>query len=198
MPRGINTKTGNSNTFRDLTGKTFGRLRVLRRAGRQRRAFLWRCRCKCGAVVHVISFNLTHKRIVSCGCYQREHARRHLPAPTHKHSWVRGKASPEYSSWSAMKQRTANPHCARWDTYGGRGIRCCTLFLNSFEAFLKCLGPRPKLRDRRGFLVYTLDRINPNGHYTPTNVRWATRKNQQNNRNPRGSKQRVIRFVDVK
>lgn len=66
-----------------------------------------------------------------------------------------------------MKARCSNPNATRYNSYGGRGIRVCTEWVNDFAAFLAHIGPRPSAR-------HSLDRINVNGHYEPGNVRWAT------------------------
>jgi|SRR3990172_6898932 len=91
---------------------------------------------------------------------------------THRHSV--GKRSPTYFSWSAMKQRCLNPKHTAYYRYGGRGISVCDKWLK-FDDFLKDMGERPE-----GF---SLDRINNNGNYEPSNCSWSSRKSQSQNRN---------------
>lgn len=91
-----------------------------------------------------------------------------MPARTHGRYLSR-----EYRSWDKAKQRCTNPKNQRYFDYGGRGIRMCPAWLNSFAAFHEYLGPRPE--------GHTLDRINNDGNYEPGNVRWATRKQQYSN-----------------
>lgn len=83
-----------------------------------------------------------------------------------------------YRVWGNMIQRCTNPNLARYKDYGGRGISVCKKWLNSFEAFYKDVGDRPE--------GTVLDRINNDGDYKPSNVRWVTRA--QNNLNTRRCK----------
>lgn len=82
---------------------------------------------------------------------------------------------PEYDIWTAMNQRCSNPKVRSWDRYGGRGIRVCSDWRNSFEAFMSDMGTRPSS-------AHSLDRIDNDGHYESGNVRWATGKQQNRNR----------------
>lgn len=93
----------------------------------------------------------------------------------HGNSWINGRATPEYSAWSSMKFRCQNPRATNYDDYGGRGIRVCDRWLNSFDNFLADMGPRPSRE-------YSLDRINNSGNYEPSNCRWATMARQQRNK----------------
>ncbi len=82
-----------------------------------------------------------------------------------------------YSSWQAMRHRCTNPDADNYPHYGGRGITICDRWLDSVEAFVEDMGPRP--------LGMTLDRIDVDGNYEPGNVRWATAKEQRANQRPR-------------
>lgn len=83
--------------------------------------------------------------------------------------------TPEYSAWMNMKSRCLNPKVASFPFYGGRGIKICDRWLNSFEAFLSDVGMRPGPD-------YSIDRIDSDGNYEPRNVRWATARDQALNR----------------
>jgi hypothetical protein len=93
---------------------------------------------------------------------------------------------PEAQAWEAMIARCTNPRCPAWADYGGRGITVCPEWLNSFEAFLRDMGPRPSP-------LYSLDRKENNEGYSPGNCRWATKKEQS--RNTRGN--RLLRYGKV-
>src|SRR5580765_186423 len=164
-------------TRSDLSGERFGRLVVLEYAFTdEHRHSNFLCRCDCGTLTTVVRPSLTSGRTQSCGCFQREvgakTARRRNKGNTftltHGFSGTR-----TYSSWLNMIQRCSNENRPDYIYYGGRGISVCKRW-RRFENFLTDMGERPE--------GMTLDRIDPNGNYTPRNVRWADAKTQVNNR----------------
>ncbi len=86
---------------------------------------------------------------------------------------VGGKESPTYVAWKAMFQRCQNPTCKAWKWYGARGIKVCD-YWRTFKNFLEDMGVKPT--------GLTLERIDNDGHYVPSNCKWATQKEQNLNR----------------
>jgi hypothetical protein len=162
--------------FMDLSGKRFGRLLVLEHAGRSSKdqATLWRCKCDCGTSRIVRSQPLRLGYTVSCGCRRKEIMNILGGARFTKHGHAkRGvKAGSAYSSWNAMRTRCRCKGAPNYRDYGGRGIKIDPTW-DSFEKFLSEMGERPS--------GTSLDRIDPDGHYTAENCRWATPRQQRRN-----------------
>lgn len=132
------------------------------------------CTCDCGNEIIVRLGNLRYGTTKSCGCLQRKRSSETMSKTLLKHGRnKKGQITPEYRSWINMKQRCYNVNKDNFKNYGGRGIKVCDKWKDSFINFFQDMGERP--------IGKTLDRINVNGDYEPSNCRWATYKEQMNN-----------------
>lgn len=150
-----------------LIGRRFGRLLVKEYLGTNAsRDYIYHCLCDCGKETTSSLRSLLSGHTTSCGCKRDEHFN------GYKHGKSRTNI---YQRWQYMKQRCYNPHSRRYKEYGGRGIKVCEEWLHNPVAFYEWAisnGYSPEL---------TLDRINVNGDYEPTNCRWVDYATQNNN-----------------
>ena len=163
-------------TLIDLTGHTYCRLTVIGISkqtipGKPRK---WDCLCSCGNTAVVTTAQFRQGGTKSCGCYRHEIATTTgYGAVKRTHGMTK---TPEHRSYGAMIQRCENVNHHAYPMYGGRGIKVCKAWRESFETFYKDMGPRPSME-------YTLDRYpNKDGNYEPSNCRWATKDEQNFNR----------------
>jgi hypothetical protein len=166
--------------FIDLMGMKFERLAVVKEAGRDKnKKVLWDCVCDCGNEKTVVGGDLKSGKTRSCGCLQSEV----VTAMSTKHGNAkRSGISDEYKSWCNMIQRCTNPSATQYEHWGGRGIKVCDRWLNSFENFINDMGKRPTKK-------HSIDRIDVNGDYEPDNCHWITNLEQQvNKRTPKTNK----------
>jgi len=143
--------------FKDIEGRTFGRLRVISYTGSIKKKSLWICLCECGNYTRVVTGDLTTGHTQSCGCYLQEQS---LKSRT-KHQDC---SSAKYRSFHSAKNRCNNPNNQDFYSYGKRGVE---FRFKSYEEFLMEVGRKPSPK-------HSLDRINVNGHYEIGNCRWAT------------------------
>lgn len=156
--------------FEDLTGQRFGRWFVLEKTRDKRNRICWICRCDCGTEKVVQGYTLKNGDSTSCGCYRDE---LESAKKTHGMSHTR-----LYRVYAHMKDRCYRKGDINYPNYGGRGIRICDEWLgdNGSSNFIKWSlenGYSDEL---------SIDRIDVNGNYEPSNCKWSTRKEQANNK----------------
>lgn len=158
---------------KDLSGRRFSRLVALAPVhrvsyGPSKNVVYYRCVCDCGAKTDVSAWNLTTQKVQSCGCLAREVMQQ--VGVDHGAS-----GTPEHEVWMSITKRTTNPNDRFFDRYGGRGIRMCDAWAQSFDRFLADMGPRPSPR-------HSIERLDNDGDYEPGNCVWAVAKTQARNR----------------
>lgn len=164
-----------SRPLHDLQGRRFTRLTVVGFSHFKDGAY-WNCICKCGTTVKAPAKGLLTKSSKSCGCLQKDKARKLLRKQNHKHG---GSGTRLHNIWCGMKQRCYYPRNKFYKEYGGRGIQVCEEWRTSFLAFRRWA----KGNGYRWYL--TIDRQDNEKGYEPTNCRWITNAEQQKNKRKR-------------
>ena len=153
----------------DLTGQTFHDWRVLAYAGaRPDNKQMWSCKCACGTLANVESYNLRSGRSKSCRGCSSERVGEGIA--THRLSNTK-----VYRTWQSIKTRCYNEKSIKaYKYHGALGVRVADEWINDFEAFYVYIGEPPTE-------LHSIDRIDPFGDYRPGNVRWATQSEQMMN-----------------
>lgn len=152
----------------DLTGLTFGRLRVLSKSETNKKDSHWHCLCECGNKIVVCGQNLKRNKTTSCGCYRKETSRNNNTKHDKTNSYL-------YKIATHILDRCNNKNCKSYKDYGARGIKC--LLGDTVEEVVISLE-----KVEGYFYKGEIDRIDNDGHYEIGNLRWATRSQNVHNR----------------
>lgn len=161
----------------DYIGKKYGRLTILKEgkmaqygSTKMRKVI---CQCECGNQKEIDLNSIKRGKSISCGCYMREVSTKN--STTHGKTMLKpGVKHPDYSIWIKIKGRCLNPNTKCYHHYGGRGIKICDRWKDSFENFIQDMGWRPNIN-------YSIERIDVNGDYCSENCKWIHKSEQTRN-----------------
>lgn len=153
----------------NLVGNKYGRLTVISFAGIKHKQAAWNCLCECGRLTVVCSQNLKRGNTRSCGCLRNE-----LTRERNSNQNTGFVGTRLYVIWQGMIQRCDNPHKRDYRLYGGRGIKVCSEWYDfqNFRAWALAHNYNDAL---------TIERVNVNSGYNPSNCVWIPMKMQQRN-----------------
>lgn len=162
-------------------GDRLGRLVMIERIKNEKGRIVWVSKCDCGVTKSIRQNHLLSGMTTSCGCVSRDRTSQR----SRKHGHTVGRLqSKTYRTWCGMLRRCRNKNVIGYENYGGRGISVCERWL-TFENFLADMGEPPSSK-------HSIDRIDHDGNYEPTNCRWATAVEQNNNTRSN----RVVLLID--
>ena len=173
---------GKLHYYKDITGQKFERLTAIKYMYTKNKRPYWLCKCECGKEIITAYGNLKKGNTKSCGCLKHEIAINHYSNLNKQH---RMKGTKIYSKWLWMKARCYKEHTHGYKNYGGRGIKVCDEWLHNFKNFYDWAINNGYSDD------LTIERIDTNGDYEPSNCKWITNLEQQNNK-------RNNRFIEYK
>lgn len=148
----------------DVTGQRFNKLTAIKQVGFTKHNYaIWECKCDCGNIKNITIGHLKSGHSKSCGCSKKGINTKHSLCELN-----------EYRIWADIKKRCTNKKHISYKNYGGKGVLMCERWFNDPKAFITDMGLRPSKN-------HSIDRINNNGNYEPSNCRWATSKEQSRN-----------------
>lgn len=149
----------------DIAGEKFNRLTAIKPLGlcKNKRQVVWEFLCECGNIIEFKASPVKTGKKKSCGCLVKEINVRHGQSKTYL-----------YNILNSIKSRCNNPNTKAYPYYGGRGIRVCERWLESFENFYEDMGDRPSEN-------HSIERVDVNGDYSPENCIWTTKEIQARN-----------------
>lgn len=174
--------------FKNRIGQKFGRLTVVEKGETKefpcgRKLTAWKCKCECGNMVEVLTSNLVTGHTRSCGCIEKDH-------PSAKKYEYRKKYKRLYSVWQSMRQRCRDKNLKCYKNYGGRGITICDEWDN-FDRFAEW-SMANGYDEKAPFGECTLDRIDNDGNYEPSNCRWVNLLIQRHNQRRLNDWEKII------
>lgn len=146
---------------KELTGKRFGKLTVIRETGKKNGHYVWECKCSCGEIINVVGSKLTNGHTKSCGCFRKDNTKNISCSHGLSHTRL-------YRIWNNIKSRCLNPRVDNYKFYGAKGVSVCQEWLNDFQVFYDWAithGYKDNL---------TIDRKDSDGDYCPENCQWIT------------------------
>ena len=169
----------------DLTGQRYNRLTAIQPAGKIGGRIAWLFDCSCGKTITTTANSVRTGKTKSCGCLKKEQAAENgklsaksiLDRIKHGHASKNSKTRDVYNIWCTIRARCLCPTCADYASYGGRGIKICERWSDPAN-FINDMGPRPSKK-------HSVDRVDNDGDYEPSNCKWSTPEQQANNRRKR-------------